>query len=220
MRTLNLSMLANPLILAATAAVLALGAAVYQLKKHWSTLKQPGFLKDLAGWIGSLPRAMFTAGVNIITSLFEGMKKAFNKPVELMKGLATRLRGFLPFSPAKEGPLKDIHRVRLIETIAESMRPTPMIKAMRTATAATMVAASASFAMPAGVAAPQQRTATATAAAQQAATHITFAPVINLAAGAPDEVRHQVDQALKLSQSEFEKMLRRAKQNEARKGFV
>ena len=37
----------------------------------------------------------------------------------------------LPFRPAKEGPLRDIHRIRLVETIAESIKPTPLVNAMR-----------------------------------------------------------------------------------------
>lgn len=34
-------------------AVGAVGAAVYQLVKHWNTLKQPGLLKDLGRWVGT-----------------------------------------------------------------------------------------------------------------------------------------------------------------------
>lgn len=46
-------MIANAALLAPLAAVLAVGAALYQLWKHWDTLKQPGFLKNLKGWVGS-----------------------------------------------------------------------------------------------------------------------------------------------------------------------
>jgi len=37
--------------------------------------------------------------------------------------------------------LRDIHRIRLVETIAESIKPQPMVQAMKMATAATMIAA-------------------------------------------------------------------------------
>lgn len=50
-------MVANAALLgplaAVLAAVLAVGAALYQLWKHWDTLKQPGLLKDLKGFVGS-----------------------------------------------------------------------------------------------------------------------------------------------------------------------
>lgn len=177
------------------------------------------FGKALAGILTTvltLPTKMLTAGFNIVNSLFEGMKKAINKPVELMKGLAQKLRNFLPFSPAKEGPLKDIHRIRLIETIADSMKPAPMVQAMKVAAAATVMATGVSVthanAMPAAIPSAGKQV-------QPAATQITFAPVINLAPGTPAEARQQVEQALKFSQAEFERMLARAEQNRQRKGF-
>jgi hypothetical protein len=40
-----------------------------------------------------------------------------------MRAIVTRIRRFLPFSPAKEGPLMDIHRIKLVETIADGIRP-------------------------------------------------------------------------------------------------
>lgn len=184
------------------------------------------FGKALAGiltFVLTLQAKMLTAGFNIVNSLFEGMKKAINKPVELMKGLAQKLRNHLPFSPAKEGPLKDIHRIRLIETIADSMKPAPMVKAMRTVTAATMLATAVpAFAAPGSMQAPASqamRLASQPQSRQSPATQITFAPVINLAPGTPADARQQVEQALKFSQSEFERMLARAEQNRQRKGF-
>jgi len=35
------------------AAIVGVGAALYQLHKHWDSLTQPGLLKDLIGWVGS-----------------------------------------------------------------------------------------------------------------------------------------------------------------------
>lgn len=89
----------------------------------------------------TLPGKMLAAGMNIITSLTDGMLKMINKPVQVIDKLAKRIRGFLPFSPAKEGALRDIHRIRLVETIAEGIKPQPMVQAMKAATVATMIAA-------------------------------------------------------------------------------
>ena len=182
---------------------------------------------------------LFAAGANIFKTLVAGMKSMFNAPAAVMKSLVQKIRNFLPFSPAKEGPLKDIHRIRLIETIAETMKPAPMVKAMRTVTAATLLATAVTAppvhafkavchttaATSSRAAAYDTQTSYNPKAAnnQKQASTITFAPVINItaAAGANSaDIKGQVNQALKLSQAEFEKMLRRAEQDKQRKGFV
>ena len=85
----------------------------------------------------TLPAKMLTAGAKIIESLWKGMMSFINKPVELIKNLAQKMRAFLPFSPAKEGPFKDLHKIRIIETIAETIRPAPMLTAMGRVMSAT-----------------------------------------------------------------------------------
>ncbi len=78
---------------------------------------------------------LFEAGRRIILSLWEGMKSVALKPVETIKDIAQKIRNFLPFSPAKEGPLKDLHKTgfKLIQTIATSITPIPLIKALSNA---------------------------------------------------------------------------------------
>ena len=53
------------------------------------------------------------------------------KPVNAIKKITKRIRNFLPFSPAKEGALRDIHKIKLIETIAKTITPTPVLDAMK-----------------------------------------------------------------------------------------
>ncbi len=74
---------------------------------------------------------LFNAGVKIVKSLWEGMKSFASKPVEIIKSIAQKIRNFLPFSPAKEGPLADLHRIKLIETIAETIKPAPLIASLK-----------------------------------------------------------------------------------------
>ena len=76
---------------------------------------------------------MLTAGANIINSLYQGMMSVINKPVEAIKSLAQRLRNFLPSSPAKEGPLRDLNKVNIFGTIAQTMEAGPAISAMQRA---------------------------------------------------------------------------------------
>lgn len=74
---------------------------------------------------------LFEAGKKILTTLAEGIQSVANKPVEVMKTIVQKIRNLLPFSPAKEGPLRDIHRIKLIETIAEGIKPEPIIDKMK-----------------------------------------------------------------------------------------
>lgn len=108
-------------------------------KKGWESLK--GFFKDLWesvkkpfvdfwNWLTGLGKMFVDAGKNIVNSIWNGIKSAFGKMMEGWKNMWKKVREYLPFSPAKEGPLKDINRIRLVETIAENVKPAPMVKAM------------------------------------------------------------------------------------------
>lgn len=71
------------------------------------------------------------AGRNIITSIAEGIKGAIGAVTDAIGGVVNKVRNFLPFSPAKEGPLKDIHRLDFAGPISTSVRrATPKIQAM------------------------------------------------------------------------------------------
>jgi TP901 family phage tail tape measure protein len=161
---------------------------------------------------------LFEAGKNIFKTLAAGMNAMINAPVETMKAMVTKLRRFLPFSPAKEGPLRDIHRVRLIETIADSIKPQPMVTAMRAVTAATMLAATpiGAMAMPAGVSAPAMQVS----GKQSGGNSIVFAPVINLAPGTPAEVKQQIDSALDAGFREWEDHMKKYQRDSSRKRYA
>jgi hypothetical protein len=103
-------------------------------------------------YIRSIPSMMFEAGKNIVKSIWEGIKSFADRPVEAIKKMVKKIRDFLPFSPAKEGALKDIHKIRLVETISENIKPKPMVDAMRRTMAATFVATSTAIASPKAIA--------------------------------------------------------------------
>lgn len=77
---------------------------------------------------------LFNAGANIVKSIWDGIKSLASKPVEAIQNIVKKIRDFLPFSPAKVGPLKDLHKVRIIETIASTIKPMPVVSAMSRAT--------------------------------------------------------------------------------------
>jgi len=78
-----------------------------------------------------------SSGAKIMQSLARGMRSNIDAPVSAMREAATRIRNHVPQSPAKEGPLRGIHRHGLMKEIARGMTPSPMVDAMRRATAAT-----------------------------------------------------------------------------------
>jgi len=81
-----------------------------------------------------LPMEMFKAGQKIVDSIISGIKSRITAIGNAMKGLGQKIRNFLPFSPAKEGPLSDIHLtgIRLIQTIAQGIKEDPLISRIST----------------------------------------------------------------------------------------
>jgi len=116
---------------------------ISKLKAHWEVLKK-AFAKSLYIAFNLTPLGMAyhairalvnfaksidltEAGRKIILTLWHGMKSYIMAPVHAMRWVAHKIRNLLPFSPAKEGPLADLHRVRIIQTIAEAIKPDPLL---------------------------------------------------------------------------------------------
>ncbi|MCS7317339.1 MAG: phage tail tape measure protein, partial [Candidatus Dojkabacteria bacterium] len=95
--------------------------------QNWGKIVGQSIGKTL-NFIINIASSFFNAGANIINSLTQGIKSVINKPFETMKNVVSKVRNLLPFSPAKEGPLKDIHKIRLVETITESITSNPLIE--------------------------------------------------------------------------------------------
>lgn len=62
------------------------------------------------------------AGKNIVKSIADGIKGAIGMVTDAIGNVTKKIRDFLPFSPAKEGPLRDIMNVKIAESIAEAIR--------------------------------------------------------------------------------------------------
>src|SRR5690625_2973686 len=62
------------------------------------------------------------AGRNIIKSIADGIKGAIDMVTDAIGNVTSKIRAFLPFSPAKEGALRDIMDVQIAESIAEAIR--------------------------------------------------------------------------------------------------
>lgn len=63
----------------------------------------------------------FNAGKNIVTSIADGIKNAVGKVTDAISGVTQKIRDFLPFSPAKEGALRDIMDIQIAQSIAQAI---------------------------------------------------------------------------------------------------
>lgn len=119
----TVALLANP-ITWVVLAVVALGAALFALWKHWDTVgaavKKFGMVVAIAllpilGPIIGIIKAirkfgpqMLEAGKALWGAFVDGIKSVAMKPVEAVKGALAKVRKLLPFSDAKEGPLSTL----------------------------------------------------------------------------------------------------------------
>lgn len=108
--------------------------------KHWSKITAffgqvwtiiKGHFTAVWDWVSGLGDKFWNAGVNIIKMLIGGITSMIDKAGDAISKVTQKVRNFLPFSPAKEGPLRDLHRIRLVETIAATIVPAPLVKAMQ-----------------------------------------------------------------------------------------
>ena len=73
---------------------------------------------------------VFEFGKKIGDMLANGILSKLGKTKEAIGKHAQIIRDHLPHSPAKVGPLKDLNKLKIVETIASAMKPAPLIKAM------------------------------------------------------------------------------------------
>lgn len=175
-RIVGIIMAANPIGL--VVAAIALGATL--IIANWTKVKT--FFLNLWPQIKTVGAAlvkgfagfhvmMVKAGVGIITGIITGIKKKAAVLVNTMKGVAQKVRDFLPFSPAKVGPLKDLNRIKLIETIAQTITPKPLVNAMGNVMGAAV----------------QPIPVSSGGGGGGGGISVNFSPTINFAGGSPDE---------------------------------
>jgi TP901 family phage tail tape measure protein len=87
----------------------------------------------------TIPEA-FNWGVNLLKTLAKGIESAVLWPVHAIEHVFSKVAQFIPHSPAKEGPLRNLDRVRIVETIADTIKPAPMVHAIRRVAMAAAIA--------------------------------------------------------------------------------
>ncbi|AGN38709.1 tape measure protein [Rhizobium phage RR1-B] len=168
--------------------------------------------------------SFYDQGAALMDTMAAGMRARAAVVVEEIQRMTQTIRDHLPSSPAKVGPLSDIHRLKFGETIAGSIRAKPMVKAMRAASAATMAAAaiSAPNVATASTGADAARAQVARASVQSAASggsgntyHFNPSVTVPAGAGASADIKQAVLDALRESGREFAAMM---EEEERRRG--
>jgi hypothetical protein len=83
--------------------------------------------------LANLVQKAFEFGAKIGDMLTFGLLSKTGKTQAAINKHAQIIRDHLPHSPAKTGPLKDLHKVKISETIASAIKPLPIIAAMNKA---------------------------------------------------------------------------------------
>ena len=73
---------------------------------------------------------VFNFGKKIVSMLADGILSGISKVKDSISKVTQIIRDYLPHSPAKAEPLKDLHKVKIVETIAATLKPLPLIRAM------------------------------------------------------------------------------------------
>lgn len=110
--------------------VTAITGAVGKAKTAAGNVMQ-GVIDTITGWFGSFA----SAGANIVGMIADGIMGAIGKVTGAIGSVTAKIREFLPFSPAKQGALRDIHKLNFGGTIADSInrdayKPIQAVKAM------------------------------------------------------------------------------------------
>jgi hypothetical protein len=202
----------NPLTWYIAGAV-ALGAAAYEIYKHWDVIapfferlwaRLKGIFTDAADWLK-------TAGPNMMKSLGEGILTGVEYPFKAPWQVAEKVGGLFHFhSPPDYGPLRDaVLNFRFGEELGARIQPAPVV--------------GAASKMAAGIAAPVVRAEpTGQASAGRAGAgntiHIHYSPHINVTGG--PSAKDEWVKAARQHADELVRIIRGKLQREARLSFT
>lgn len=164
------------------------------IKENWKTAlfalinPFPLIFKGIIALIKKFLPELYEAGKNIIDSIVDGISNKAEALYNKVKELTQKVREFFPFSPAKRGPLMDIHKIKFAETLAMAIKPQPVMKAVG-AVAGAM--ANGPSAQPIG-------------GAGGGGSTINFAPVINLSGSATQADAKTITDTLR---TEFKRLM-------------
>ena len=90
----------------------------------WNTIKET-FMKvfnNISSFITGFQTVFLDAGKGFINALIDGIKSGVTNLTDTVKGVAKKIREFLPFSPAKVGPLSDLDKLDFAGPISTAIK--------------------------------------------------------------------------------------------------
>jgi len=211
-KAMSLAVMANPIVLV----IAGIAAAAYLIYRNWEPIS--GFFVQLwdtvtakfnqfVDFVKNIPSAMYEAGVNIVKSIGDGIASQWDSFIAGWEARIQKIRDFLPFSPAKTGPLKDIHRVKIVETLADSITPEPIRRAMNNA----MAPASAQSV---------SRGISPVAQAGNAGFSVNYAPTININGSVSPETQSSFSAELQRHKAELMRIINEQMANRNRLAYA
>ena len=189
--------------LAIVAAIIAIGVAIY---KNWDAVS--AFFKNMwNGFAEFLPKAK-QWGVDLINSIKDGIVSAAPTLFAAVGKVVEFTRGFFPASPAKHGAFKDIHRIKIIEQVAKTVKASPLRDAIGRATDTAMsgfgggATATPAFATVGG-----------------GSVAVNYSPTINFGGGASEVERASLMEQLNAHKDAVARMVQDAMRSNDRKRF-
>ncbi|NNV07122.1 hypothetical protein ETC03_12095 [Geobacillus sp. MMMUD3] len=90
-----------------------------------------GLGRLIGGEFGKIAEQFYQAGKGFMEMLVRGIRSMIDKVTGIISSVAGKIRDFLPFSPAKVGPLSDLDKLDFAGPISDSLKKgMPMIQAM------------------------------------------------------------------------------------------
>lgn len=215
-RFMSIAIMANPI--GAVVAGLAIAATLVIM--NWDKVKSffitfwdgiKAVWSGVTGWFDNI-----WSGIKKGVESLDIMKTIGNKIIagkEWLKGVLTTVLGetianfIIPQSPIKAGPLKDLHKVQILEPVISNIRTSPFNKAM---TGALSGVGGGMAALPGARGMPGIRGA--------GSINITYSPTVNISGASPEAKENFMD-ILKQHSHELAKMLNDIQAKQARLAY-
>jgi TP901 family phage tail tape measure protein len=166
--------------------------AIRKVIDNWDDIT--AFFNMILNYAQSLPDKLYEAGANIVDSIKRGIKSKWEEFKSWWGQKIQGIRDFLPFSPAKVGPLKDLHKLKIMETIAASVKAEPLSRAMARSTGVAMAS------VPRALSSVSNNRS-----ASFGGTTVHYSPVVTISGGSPadkaafgDMLRQHKDELMRL----------------------